>query len=406
VIYPSTGLLYNPFVQPATTSISNGHASTGFRLGHRPALDGLRAIFILLVLTGHAGVPFMQGAALGVDGFFVLSGFLITCLLLQEWQQHGSISLKRFYTRRALRLLPALYVVLAVVSLITIFSLKGEGAVATGRGVLLSFFYSTNFVTAIYPDYDIGLGLMSHSWSLAVEEQFYLVWPILLIGLLSLRITGKKLAICTGLLILASPLWRFLLLSGGYSLANFYVGMNTRADALLTGCTLGVLASMGLVLPSERAARVTRWLLPLASIILAYLIVDPGWLRSLSGYYAVFPLVGLCAAVPILHLVVSPSGRLAQLLSWKPLVTLGVVSYGVYLWHNPVFLLFSTGSAGWLNIPMQLVRLVITAVVVFLSYRYIEKPMLRLKERFSGRPRIEPSPAAASGAYLPQHETA
>jgi peptidoglycan/LPS O-acetylase OafA/YrhL len=85
---------------------------------------------------------------------------------------------------------------------------------------------------------------------------------------------------------------------------------------------------------------------------------------------------------------------------------LGIVSYGVYLWHNPVFLLFSTGPAGWLNIPVQIVRLVITAAVVILSYRYIEKPMLRLKERFSGRSRIEPSPAPGSGAYLPSSETA
>src|SRR5438128_2606560 len=102
------------------TPVQDASSPIGFRLGHRPALDGLRGIFILLVLTVHGGVPFMQGAGLGVDGFFVLSGFLITCLLLQEWQQRGSISLRRFYIRRALRLLPALYALLVVVGLFTL----------------------------------------------------------------------------------------------------------------------------------------------------------------------------------------------------------------------------------------------------------------------------------------------
>jgi peptidoglycan/LPS O-acetylase OafA/YrhL len=131
---------------------------------------------VLLVLAVHNGVPFMQGAGIGVDGFFVLSGFLITCLLLQEWQEHGSISLRRFYIRRALRLLPALYALLAVLSLITLVVLDGEGAIATWRGIVLSFLYSTNLVSVFFNDYQIGVGLMSHSWSLALEEQFYIVW--------------------------------------------------------------------------------------------------------------------------------------------------------------------------------------------------------------------------------------
>ncbi|MEO5951915.1 MAG: acyltransferase, partial [Chloroflexia bacterium] len=231
-----------------------------FRLGYRPALDGLRGVFILFVLTVHGGVPFMQGAALGVDGFFALSGFLITTLLLQEWRQNGSISLKRFYIRRALRLWPALFVMLGVFGLLTLLAIRGEGATATWRGILLSSLYSSNLDTVIFKDYTIGLGLMSHTWSLALEEQFYLLWPIVLMGLLALRLRGKWLAVSIGALVFTAPLWRFLLLSGGRSTELFYVGMNTRADALLVGCTLGALAVGGFVMPSVKAARVTRWL--------------------------------------------------------------------------------------------------------------------------------------------------
>lgn len=345
----------------------------------------------------------MQGAALGVDGFFALSGFLITTLLLQEWRQNGSISLKRFYIRRALRLLPALYAMLAVFGILTIIAIRGEGAIATWRGILLSFFYSGNLDTVIFQDYTMGLGLMSHTWSLALEEQFYLLWPILLIGLLSLRMSSKRLAVCIGGLVLVAPLWRFLLMRGGNSTELYFLGMNTRTDALLVGCTLGALAVGGLVVPSVKAARVTRWLALLGTAVLGYLILDDFWLHEILSYYGMFTAIALCAGALILHLLVSPQGRMAQLLSWKPLVQIGVVSYGVYLWHNPIFHLVRTGSAGWADLPVQFVRLAITAALVVLSYRYLEKPMLSLKERFAGKVEARPQPPV--GSYVTQTES-
>ena len=358
-------------------------AETRFRLGHRPALDGLRGIFVLLVLAVHSGVPFMQGAGIGVDGFFVLSGFLITCLLLQEWQEHGSISLRRFYIRRALRLLPALYALLAVLSVITLVSLDGEGATATWRGIVLSFLYSTNLVSVFFNDYQIGVGLMSHSWSLALEEQFYVVWPALLIALLSLRLTTKQMIACIGVLVAAAPLWRLWILNSG---GAAYLAVNTRMDVLLVGCALGVLAAGGVIRPSESAARWTRWIAAAGTGLLLYFIISPGWSSNLSPEYQLSLFQALLALGPaalILHLVVSPEGQIAKLLSWKPLVQVGIVSYGIYLWHNPVFFLVSSGTPGWSDLPTEIARLAITAVLVVLSYRYIERPMLRMKERFS-----------------------
>jgi peptidoglycan/LPS O-acetylase OafA/YrhL len=365
--------------------VQDKSAPTRFRLGHRPELDGLRGVFILLVLTAHGGIPFMQGGGLGVDGFFVLSGFLITCLLLQEWQQHGSISLRRFYIRRALRLLPALYALLVMVGLFTLIYIRGEGAVATGRGILLSFLYSTNLAPLFFSDYQIGLGLMSHAWSLALEEQFYFVWPLLLIALLSLRQAKVQLLVWTGVLVAAVLLLRGWLVISGAPGAREYLGINIRAEVLLIGCALGVLAAGGMILPSIRAARLTRCLAMVGIGVLTYLVVDPTWLTTLSAYYLAPLLSGLCWAATLGHLVVSPHGRLARLLSWRPLVQVGIVSYGIYLWHNPIFHLAHTGQAGWLDLPVQLARLAVTAALVVLSYRYLERPMLRIKDRFSGR---------------------
>ena len=360
-----------------------------FRLGHRPALDGLRGTFVLLVVAIYADIPFMQGAGLGVDLFFVLSGFLITCLLVQEWRQRGSISLKRFYARRALRLLPALYALLLVVGLITLTMMKGEAALANQRGVVLSFLYSSNWFTLLFSDWKVGLGLMGHSWSLAIEEQFYLVWPLILMGLLSLRMTGKQLAGCVGLLAVGAAGWRlWLVSSGGYD-SRLFVSLDTRADELLVGCFLGAAAAMGLIGASVRTARVTRWVVVAGVGVLGYLVVEPDWYTSLFPFYGGFTLIAVCGGALILHLLVSPQGRMARLLAWRPLAQVGVVSYGVYLWHYPIFHLLPTGPAGWLDWPIQLVRLLVLVLFVAASYRYVEQPMLRIKERLSGQARAE-----------------
>jgi peptidoglycan/LPS O-acetylase OafA/YrhL len=346
----------------------------------------------------------MPGAELGVDGFFALSGFLITTLLLQEWRQNGTISLKRFYIRRALRLLPALYAMLAAVCIFTAIALVGEGAVATWRGVLLASLYSTNLVTLFFQDYWIGTGLVNHTWSLALEEQFYLLWPILLVGLLTLGLRGKRLAICVGAFVLAMPLYRILLLGGIEDPKLFALGIFTRADALLMGCTLGALAVGGFVMPSMRLARITRWIAVVGTVILGYFTLTGLQLEKAYGFYWIYPLIGVSVCAVLLHLLIAPQGRLAQALSWKPLAQLGVISYGVYLWHMPVFQVLRPGPAGWLDWPVELTRLAITAVLVAASYRYIEQPMLRLKERFAGKPEIRVEPAV--GVLVAQSESA
>jgi peptidoglycan/LPS O-acetylase OafA/YrhL len=194
-------------------------------------------------------------------------------------------------------------------------------------------------------------------------------------------------------MVFLAPLWRILLLSGDHSAELFNVGMNTRADALLMGCMLGALAVGGFVSPSVKVARVTRWLTVVGMAVLGFLVVDDFWLHDLLSYYGIFTVIGLCAGTFILHLLVSPQGRIAQMLSWKPLVQLGVVSYGVYLWHNPVFHLLKPGPAGWLDLPVQAARLLVMVALVILCYKYVEQPMLRLKEWFAGKVEVVIKPA-------------
>ena len=165
------------------------NTSENFVLGYRPALDGLRGVAILAVLAVHTshlfGWSMLKGGSIGVDIFFVLSGFLITSILLNEWNNKGSISLRKFYLRRCLRLVPALLLLVVVVHLTANFLLSPEEAAQTRFATPFALVYATDFVIAFAPN--IQLGALKHTWSLAMEEQFYLLWPPLLILLLKLE---------------------------------------------------------------------------------------------------------------------------------------------------------------------------------------------------------------------------
>jgi len=227
-----------------------------FRLGYRPALDGLRAIFVLMVMASHTEMPFFRGGGLGVTGFFVLSGFLITSILVRERNDTGGINLKAFYARRALRLFPALFVLLAACAVCTIAFSTGAKADAYWQGIGWALAYVSNWPLAIYDELTAWIGLLGHTWSLAVEEQFYLTWPLILVALLSLKMKRRWLVGAALLLALASAIWRLVLYSNDVAVARLYYGTDTRAEALLIGCALGLLFSTGTVpIPTTPLAR-------------------------------------------------------------------------------------------------------------------------------------------------------
>jgi peptidoglycan/LPS O-acetylase OafA/YrhL len=339
-----------------------------------------------MVIAYHASLPFTGGGFLGVDGFFVLSGFLITALLVQEWNHTSGIELRAFYIRRLLRLMPALLALLVVGSVATLVLLPGESGAGNWRGIGYSLTYMSNWAAAVMAkshDWAGILGWFNHTWSLAIEEQFYLLWPPLLMLLLKRRGNATVLVVISSL-IAASVLLRLILFALGASSIRLYVGLDTRADALLIGCLLALIVSRYAILSQPGLARFSRIGVVGASLLIFTLFA--GEHTDLSFFHiGGFTVVALAFAALILHLVISPEGRLARLLSFRPFVRVGAISYGLYLWHVPVFAVIPLDERGWGHWEAQLLRIAVTFFFAIVSYRYLERPILRLKKRLSTR---------------------
>jgi len=329
------------------------------KFGYVPALDGVRALAVLSVIGFHAiKLPF--GGDLGVDVFFVLSGFLITTLLLAEHGRTGTISLRAFYRRRALRLLPALFAMLAVYlsvvgALYTAGQWSGERAHAALRSAGVGIFYVANFAAA-YSDHLTGN--LNHLWSLATEEQFYLVLPLLLVVCLRLGLGARGLALVLGsLLVLVLAHRSQLVLSGGYAAARHaFYGPDCRTDGLIVGCLAGVAYTQGWARLASRAGSVG-----LVATCLILLLGAPFAPRML----VVLPLLNVAAAAVILEIARRPDAfpRLQR----RPVVYLGRISYGLYLWHPLTLAAF--GPVGAL----------LAFTVAAASHRFVEMPASALR---------------------------
>ena len=352
---------------------------TDFRLGYRPSLDGLRAVAILSVLAVHTihvyGWPLLKGGSLGVDVFFVLSGFLITSLLLEEWSGDGQINLRNFYLRRALRLVPALVALLTVLFFTAHLLLAPAEAARTLRAIPISFLYLSDLAIAFGDNHQ--LGALKHTWSLAVEEQFYLLWPPLFYLALKSGLSRRTIFGLTLLLIVAAVLHRAALWEGPVSIPRTYYSIDTRADALLVGCATGMALSWGFV----RAC--PGWLAALAVLTLEFMLLFTDYATPFmhKGGFTVAAVATSCVIVGVL---LRPSGLFRGVLEARALVWVGRVSYGLYLWHYPSFKAVQYLSAPW---PVKLaVALIVTFAVTALSFYLLEKPILRLKSRYAARP--------------------
>jgi peptidoglycan/LPS O-acetylase OafA/YrhL len=378
------------------------------RLGHIRALDGLRGIAILLVLVEHTEtilVPGtvtvdagpLRGAFLGVDLFFVLSGFLITSLLLGEQADRNRVRFGSFYGRRALRLLPALYLMLFVhvcYTVITGLSLHTEWL--TVRGALL---YVSNW-TWKWDGFESAPGL-GQLWSLAIEEQFYLVWPAIAILFLGMRRrTGIVFAVMVAG-ILAVAIHRAVMWNDGTSWFFLFLRTDTRADSLLVGALLAQLWVRGW---SPR-----RGVVPVAWLATAILALAMVFARSTESflYLGGFTLVAVCTAALILAAI---DGRWSgtRLLELRPLCTIGVVSYGIYLWHMPVFYVVNRYGSGWGAPARVIVAYSVTAVVTWASWKFLEQPILRWgrnrrtkSQVDSGAPEVKSAAPVAEGSSSP-----
>lgn len=307
-----------------------------------PELDGLRAIAVLPVIALHFSyLKWVVGGYLGVDLFFVLSGFLITSLLIAE-ERAGKVSLRSFYARRALRILPPL---VATILLALALDLTGV------RGALATLFFASNMVESR------TLGGLLHTWSLAVEEHFYVAWPLLFIVLGHRR---PRFLAWTILLVLAV---RIVLLS---MKMDVYTPTYTRADSLAVGC-------LAAVLYASSPPRLGAWVGPAALGAVAACFLFVPWMDFLMQSFGFTLFAIACAAVIVA--CISREGALNRLLVWAPLQYVGQRSYGLYLYHMPVFLALEpyrvegdAGSLFWTSVA----RVLATFGIAEVSYRTIE----------------------------------
>lgn len=372
----------------ASTAVDEGaHVDQPGRFHYRPALDGLRAVAVIGVLLYHGTQlttsPFWvaPGGFLGVDFFFVLSGYLITTLLLVEWGSKGTIDLKHFYIRRAKRLLPALAMVLGLVSLFFLFRdavhLSGSQTARFRGDALSSVFYVANWRFAFsgqsYFDQLGGPSPLRHLWSLAIEEQFYLIWPAVLVVLLRVvRVSRRTLGIILAGATFASFVVMWWLYAIGTDVSRVYYGTDTRAQAMLLGALLAVVLMK--VKPAQLADRRVQIIgflgLAGALVMFGQVLDDDGWM-----YYGGFLLMAVLAAMAITASV-APSGTpFTRVLGVKPLVWVGTLSYGIYLWHWPIYTVLTSEFTGLGGLPLLALRLLFTLAVASVSYYFVEAPI-------------------------------
>jgi peptidoglycan/LPS O-acetylase OafA/YrhL len=366
-------------------------------LGYLRALDGLRGLSILPVIAIHMFWQVCPGGWVGVDLFFVLSGFLITRLLLQEWERYGRLSLPQFYVRRGLRLMPALLVFLAFCWIYTAAGYPGADAKVTRKGIVSALGYFANWRIFRHPT---AGDILAHTWSLSIEQQFYFVWPVLLAGMLWLGLRRRTLAAAVlGGIFLAASLRGWMWHHTAKAFPEVYMRLATRADTLLVGCLTALLVSWRLV-PRGRWGRAPIHLAAIGAI--AYLVWIfwhvSHWADRL--YYGEFTLIAVAAAVLIVSLLHQPPRLMSWVFESFPLVWLGRLSYSIYLWHVGLIHLAWWWWPGLGMPPSRWIwafQIALSLTAAALSYYLIERPFLRLKRGWQGRPApaIAPLKAAA-----------
>lgn len=390
-----------------------------------PALDGLRTIAVGIVLCAHGGVSWFRSGGVGVDIFFVLSGFLITTILRTECQRTGGINFRNFYARRFLRLAPALFLTCAVVAV----AKPAFGEPFPGTDLALALSYTANWAQALHGYY---MTWLNHTWSLAIEEQFYLLWPLVILGLeravpspwaseparadqpapgasISRRRAygGQELAgphaaaVKAGLLLAGAAgiavyrAWHV----GSWTDERINFGLDTRMDSLMTGAAL----SYGMAWVQDRAwaselaragsgasklagplSKFLGWCL--APLALAILFLIPNivtWYSPWMGWIGYVLVAGLAATV-LADLVLGRHSLLAPVLATRPMVFVGKISYGLYLLHLPVYFAVEKVIPDAPLVVRLGCKVSVSLALATMSFYWFEKRFLKLKDRFEG----------------------
>jgi len=385
----------------------NPHASaTGnvpFSLGNRPALTGIRAIGVSLVLIFHSNFSTLPGSWVALALFFVLSGFLITAMLADEHQKTGRISLGRFYSRRAVRLLPPLILTVALLGIYAALVHVSDAAHRVWGDSAAALFYFSDYRQA-FEHNPLYSGFLTQTWSLAIEEQYYLIWAALL--LLALKASRRRIAyVLASAGIVACTVNRIHIVLGAHPYTihtadRVYYAFDTRADALFLGCLLGLLATGG-HLQNWRpwAARTLAVSAVVSTAVMAWIVLSIS-LGDRSLPLVWLPVSQIASAVIITYFIVLPRGLGTRAMGLPLLVVVGNMSYTIYLIHWPIFVALSpstTGMSYWVLDPL---RMAIVIPLAAASWYLMEKPLTRWRRR-----RLDPSrptqPPASSPAHRP-----
>lgn len=369
-----------PFVK---TLAANGTAvPSPFVLGRRPELDGLRAVAVLIVILSHVGLIGRVGG-FGVELFFVLSGFLIATLLFEEHDEGGGVRLSHFYARRAIRLAPAMILTLGAVLALAMVS-----SPAVRTKTLQEVGWTAAQLSDVARAWDLHpMNILGHTWSLSVEEQFYAVIPVLLVVVLGRApAASARVVWLFGGLIAAVVAWRTVLSLSGASAERIYNGPDTRCDQLLAGCLLAALAWRGNATFS--ASNLNRWRIAaavsLVGVVAGYTLMQTGSVASNVLRYPINTIAGVCV---IGYLLCRPQSVDGSLLRRPTMVSIGRISYGLYLFHVPIMQFIS--KRGY-PLPIHAGLTIAAAFAVALASWYlVERPVSGLRHRFQGNRRAD-----------------
>ena len=365
-------------------------------LGRIPALDGIRALGIILVLFFHGGFSWAGGGFFGVDVFFVLSGFLITGLLVSEYRLNAGIGLARFWGHRVRRLVPALLVMLAGIALYGILAAPSDTLGQLRGDALATLFYVNNWHLASNSQgYFAALNTprpLLHTWSLSIEEQFYLVWPLVVLGVLKVTRSLRALLAITVAGAVASAVAMAVVFGNGSGESRAYYGTDTRAQALLIGAALAIVLAHPLPrrrsrpVDSSSLVRTIRLSTGAKATLLAaggIGLVTIVWLSVVDSsatawiYRGGFTLVALATAGIIASVALLPYSPWARVLSLRPVRYIGAISYGLYLFHWPIFVVVDHARTGLIGWPLFLVRAGLSLAVAAVSFHFLEMPVRR-----------------------------
>lgn len=376
------------------------------RLGYSPALDGVRGLFMLFFMAYHFGVDQLAGMWVCINLFFVLSAFLITRLLVEEKVTRGDIDAFAFYKRRARRLLPALFLVLAFVATYAYVWADDTVRRKIGGDILATLGYVMNWRLIIEGDQYFGTAggasPLRHAWTLAIEEQFYVLVPFVILGLMALVRSRRIITLVLLLGAVASAVWTAVLgFEDASDYPRVYYGTDARAQALFIGAALGVWLAPGAGgrIPSfPRPVVMAAGVVGVVSSVFSFLVVGPysGWMFNLGGMF----FFALGSALLVIACVDERPSWVQTVFGWRPLAYAGRLSYGLYLWHWPIWLAFGDGRFSSNGVVNFVLCAVLTVGIAHLSYQYVERPIIKKGVR-GLLPRVRTDAGTAIAVVLP-----